>query len=510
MQLQQAHQLLAQANPHQTVTVPHSPTQPLNQTSSTTLSTSPSQNAFTTLSSQNSSSSQAMSPKTPRSANTSEGGTAAAVVAIVEVPLDEVTVLVHDADVHELPSEVSLTMVHTVVHLSETATMYSISVVNKTTNAPYQSVRVRFSQCEPVFQVLKDIGKTSLPEIPGKKPLQAMIRGFTKAFIEERRIEMEKFLQVAIKDRFLSRHPKLLDMLKIKEAAVGVGGVGGGAHGASSNVTIEMCKQWKSGPLLGRGTSGSVYIGLLPNSLFVAVKVISSKEPTGCEEISEELKFLETLDHPNIVKYYGTNKNEKESQFEIFTEYVEGGSVASVVKKFGALHISVIRNYSKQILSALKYLHSKGIAHRDIKGDNLLVDKNGEVKLTDFGCSKTLTGDKRASLAGTPLWMAPEVISGEETSVKSDIWSVGCVVLEMLGKEPWKNQPGENAFSIMYRIQCSTGMPDGLPPESQIGAVLYDFLRKCFDRDPVGRWSAEQLLEHEFFHEKQIAPGVTL
>eukprot|EP00759_Apiculatamorpha_spiralis_P051766 PhF_6_TR5489/c0_g1_i2/m.7752 len=123
MQLQQAHQLLAQANPHQTVTVPHSPTQPLNQTSSTTLTTSPSQNAFTTLSSQNSSSSQAMSPKTPRSANNSEGGTAAAVVAIVEVPLDEVTVLVHDADVHELPSEVSLTMVHTVVHLSETATM---------------------------------------------------------------------------------------------------------------------------------------------------------------------------------------------------------------------------------------------------------------------------------------------------------------------------------------------------------------------------------------------------
>jgi serine/threonine protein kinase len=122
----------------------------------------------------------------------------------------------------------------------------------------------------------------------------------------------------------------------------------------------------------------------------------------------------------------------------IILEYIENGSLDSLIKKFGKLPENLVVIYVKQVLHGLDYLHRQGVIHRDIKGGNILTTKDGIVKLADFGVATKLTdAGKSNSFAGTPYWMAPEVIemSGQESSA-CDIWSLGCTVLELLTGSP--------------------------------------------------------------------------
>jgi serine/threonine protein kinase len=108
------------------------------------------------------------------------------------------------------------------------------------------------------------------------------------------------------------------------------------------------------------------------------------------EALQQEISVLRTLQHENIVRYLGCSV--EDNTFNIFLEYIPGGSIASVIKKFSSLNESVIRRYTKQILMGLEYLHSHQIIHRDIKGANILVDNKGVIKLADFGASRKLEG----------------------------------------------------------------------------------------------------------------------
>ena len=121
--------------------------------------------------------------------------------------------------------------------------------------------------------------------------------------------------------------------------------------------------------------------------------------------IKMEVDMLRSLDHPNIVKYLGTDRAE---QCRIMLEYVPGGSIASILSTFGPMAESIIRIFSHQALLGLRYLHEKGIIHGDIKGANLLLSETGIVKLADFGSSIRNMGDGIPAF-GTVLWMAPEV-----------------------------------------------------------------------------------------------------
>ncbi|CAD2221721.1 hypothetical protein AGDE_13736 [Angomonas deanei] len=147
--------------------------------------------------------------------------------------------------------------------------------------------------------------------------------------------------------------------------------------------------------------------------------------------------------------------------------------------------------------------------HRDIKSDNVLISASGEAKLADFGCSKRIgttaavgggNGAGYQTLVGSPFFMAPEVMSGSDEgySYPADIWSVGCLVLELLGREPWSIPPTSNVFQIMFHISKSNSMPSGIPKKCP--KMLYNFFERVFDRDPAKRASAEELLKHEWFH----------
>ncbi|KVI11119.1 Protein kinase, ATP binding site-containing protein [Cynara cardunculus var. scolymus] len=263
--------------------------------------------------------------------------------------------------------------------------------------------------------------------------------------------------------------------------------------------------RWRKGELIGCGAFGHVYMGMnLDSGELLAVKQVSiaangaSKEKTQVHirELEEEVKLLRNLSHPNIVRYLGTVREEE--TLNILLEFVPGGSISSLLGKFGPFPEAVIRMYTKQLLLGLDYLHKNGIMHRDIKGANILVDNKGCIKLADFGASKQVVelanGSGAKSMKGTPYWMAPEVILQTGHSFSADIWSVGCTVIEMAtGKPPWSQQYQEVA--ALFYIGTTKSHP---PIPEHLSLEAQDLLLKCLHKEPELRPSASDLLQHPF------------
>lgn len=177
-------------------------------------------------------------------------------------------------------------------------------------------------------------------------------------------------------------------------------------------------------------------------------------------------------------------------------EYLPGGTAAD--DPTGTRDDKLLRERTWCLVSALSYIHSKGIVHCDVKGRNVLIGLNpGFLKLADFGSAIELHGPghrSRDSLAprGSPLWMAPEVVRGEFQGPESDVWSLGCTVIEMVtGKPAWEDFGADT----LSRIGFSDDLPD-FP--TCLSEVCRDFLRKCLRRNPSERWSCDRLLQHPF------------
>eukprot|EP00667_Euglena_gracilis_P002140 EG_transcript_2140 len=244
--------------------------------------------------------------------------------------------------------------------------------------------------------------------------------------------------------------------------------------------------------VLGKGTWGTVYVGLNEATReLIAVKEVMFTSKEEVEQCAREIRVMKNLDHPNIVKYLGAERDE--NTLKIYMEFIVGGSLAGLIKNYGALTELMAQGYCIQILEGLVYLHEKNIAHRDIKCDNLLVEKNGDVKLADFGQSKDAS-EILKTVTGTAYFMAPEVIKGEEYTLMADIWSFGCSVIEMLnGKPPFSHH--ENQWAAMYHI---TNSDPALEIPKECSPKARDFLNRCLRLAPKERWPARQLLGHSF------------
>ena len=205
--------------------------------------------------------------------------------------------------------------------------------------------------------------------------------------------------------------------------------------------------------------------------------------------IEGEINLLKNLDHPNIVKYIECIRTK--SHINLILEYVENGSLHQMVKQSGKMGEHLVFIFVKQILEGLAYLHNQGIIHRDIKGANLLLTKNGIVKLADFGYSILNDKNKVNSIVGTACFMAPEVIEQKgNISPKCDIWSLGCTIIQLLTTKPpyYEFEP----MAAMFRI-----VTDDCPPiPTGISDFLKDFLLKCFTKEPSKRPNAKDLLNH--------------
>ncbi|KAH7104288.1 Pkinase-domain-containing protein [Auriculariales sp. MPI-PUGE-AT-0066] len=266
--------------------------------------------------------------------------------------------------------------------------------------------------------------------------------------------------------------------------------------------------KWIKGDLIGKGTFGRVYLALNVNTgEMIAVKQVElpktdsdrndTRQTLVVDAIKSESATLRELSHPHVVEYLGFE--ETHEFFNLFLEYVPGGSVGGVLRKMGKFSENVCRSFTVQILEGLEYLHSRQVLHRDLKGDNILVDQYGICKISDFGISKR-TNDiygldaSATNMQGSIFWMAPEVLSngGQGYSAKIDIWSVGCIYVEMVtGHRPWRD---EDFVSVMYKLGASKARP----PIPELSPLASEFSGLCFEPDPNDRPTAALLRKHRY------------
>ena len=263
--------------------------------------------------------------------------------------------------------------------------------------------------------------------------------------------------------------------------------------------------EWRIGEeMLGKGGNGEVYLGInVTNGKLIAVKRVALlQDPESVKKyhnLQEEIKVLSRAKHKNIVQYLGSAQND--THLHIMLEFVPGGSLRHLLDNFGPFGDSVIIHYVRQILEGLAYLHGRGIVHGDLKCANVLVTDKGEVKLSDFGTAR-LKADRQSSdngnantftVVGTLLWMAPELIRGEtKCCPTTDIWAVGCCLIEMMGGEcPWNEYDIQSEDQIGNLLMYCTEPPE-IPPRGN--SLLHTLAHACLNLNYAERPNAQELL----------------
>ncbi|KAJ0094057.1 hypothetical protein Patl1_16350 [Pistacia atlantica] len=263
---------------------------------------------------------------------------------------------------------------------------------------------------------------------------------------------------------------------------------------------------WFRGSILGKGSYGSVFLATSKNpnsSNLPPVMAVKSAEFSASASLQKEKEILENLlGCPYIVECYGeetTVSENGEMAYNMLLEYASGGNLGDIIEnsKFG-LSEDEVRRHTRSILEGLFHAHEGGYVHCDVKPDNILLTptstKQFVAKVGDFGLAKRVRQRIDPFLRGTPLYLAPETVVHHVQEPPSDIWALGCVVLEMLtGKSAWNVNMGTE--ELLRMIGDDYSLPE-IPTE--ISKEARDFLKGCLVRNPMFRFTAEMLLDTPF------------
>ncbi|KAG6003467.1 hypothetical protein E4U43_000918 [Claviceps pusilla] len=284
-------------------------------------------------------------------------------------------------------------------------------------------------------------------------------------------------------------------MAKLKEAV------------SKDDPNLSYAKQKK----IGQGASGSVYVAKIKDTAQgiareilrqqgpraqVAIKQMDLAHQPRKELIVNEIMVMKDSKHRNIVNFVDAFLKNNNQELWVVMEFMEGGPLTDVIDNNPSISEEQISTICNETCRGLHHLHAQSIIHRDIKSDNVLLDARGNVKITDFGFCAKLTDakSKRATMVGTPYWMAPEVVKQKEYGPKVDVWSLGIMAIEMIESEP--PYLNEEPLKALYLI-ATNGTPRLKRPE-RLSKELKAFLSVCLCVDVKSRASADELLAHDF------------
>ncbi|KAJ0252340.1 hypothetical protein HA466_0131400 [Hirschfeldia incana] len=264
--------------------------------------------------------------------------------------------------------------------------------------------------------------------------------------------------------------------------------------------------EWIRRETIGHGSFSTVSLATTSGSSthFPPLIAVKSSGAACSAALRNERDVLDDLGHcPEIVRCFGeetTVEKNGEEVHNLFLEYASGGNLRDRIKKYGGgLPEFEVRRFARSIVRGLRHVHASGYSHCDVKLENVLVfggDGGDVVKISDFGLAKR-RGETVGEIRGTPLYLAPESVNRGEFESPADVWALGWCVVEMSsGKTAWCLEEGriKNVMSLMVRI--GSGDVPKIPVElSEEGK---DFVRRCFVKDPVERWTAQMLLDHPF------------
>jgi serine/threonine-protein kinase CLA4 len=359
-------------------------------------------------------------------------------------------------------------------------------------------------------------GKSQLP-VQQVKPLNVAKQPQAKAAVDSRKeaeaaLTAKKPAEERQKEVRMSSMSESEVMAKLKQVV------------SRDNPMESYSKQKK----IGQGASGSVYVARVKESATsqvareiyrthgpkgqVAIKQMDLRNQPRKELIVNEIIVMQESKHPNIVNFLDSFLQESSNELWLVLEFMEGGALTDVIDNNPVITEDQIATICHETCKGLAHLHSQDIIHRDIKSDNVLLDRTGNVKISksvpgivdkaltilpaDFGfCAKlTESKNKRATMVGTPYWMAPEVVKQKEYGPKVDIWSLGIMAIEMIESEP----PYLNEEPLKALFLIATNGTPRLKNPNKLSRELKAFLSVCLCVDVRSRASADELLRNEF------------